>query len=88
VNTKTIPEANRTLQDARKTLGTANDALSEGSPLEQNVRQTFEELQRSARSLRVLTDFLARHPESLIRGKPADVRPEQPSSPPPVKDQP
>jgi paraquat-inducible protein B len=76
VNTELAPEAKKTLQDAQKTIGTANSALSQDSPLQQNIGQSMEELQRAARSLRVLTDYLGRHPESLIRGRKADPVPE------------
>ena len=34
--------------------------------------ETLLELQRAARALRVLADYLQQHPESLLRGKPAD----------------
>jgi len=30
---------------------------------------TLEEVNRAARGLRVLVDYLERHPESLLRGK-------------------
>ena len=33
---------------------------------------TLLELQRTSRSLRVLSDYLQQHPDSLLRGKPAD----------------
>jgi paraquat-inducible protein B len=72
VNTELAPEAKKTMQEAQKTIGSANSALSEDSPLQQSIGQTMQELQRSARSLRVLTDYLGRHPESLIRGRKAD----------------
>jgi paraquat-inducible protein B len=35
----------------------------------------MQELARAARSLRVLADYLERHPESLIRGKTAEPAP-------------
>ncbi|TCV91465.1 paraquat-inducible protein B [Luteibacter rhizovicinus] len=75
VNEQLAPEMKETLKQAQKTMGTANSALSEDSPLQQNVGQTMEELQRSARSLRVLTDYLSRHPESLLRGRRPDEKP-------------
>jgi len=76
LNTQFLPQSADTLADVRKMLGAATDTLSGGSPLRQNVDQTLEELRRSARSLRVLTDYLSRHPESLIRGKRSDPPPE------------
>ena len=33
---------------------------------------TMQEIARAARSLRVLADYLERHPEALIRGKTAE----------------
>lgn len=84
VNGKTLPSLDDTLHDARRTLGTANDTLSSDSPLQQNMGQTLQELQRTLRSLRVLTDYLGVHPESLLRGRPTDpapVEPKQPAAP-------
>jgi paraquat-inducible protein B len=46
--------------------------LSEEAPLQQDLRQTLQELSRAAISLRVVTDYLERHPESIIRGKRED----------------
>ncbi|HEX7816969.1 intermembrane transport protein PqiB [Dyella sp.] len=81
VNGKTLPAFNDTLKGARQTLGTANNALSSDSPLQQNLGNTLEELQRAARSLRVLTDYLGGHPEALIRGRKADPAPSRPVPP-------
>jgi paraquat-inducible protein B len=75
VNDTVAPEVTKTLQSAQGTLGAVNGAVSEDSPLQQNLGQTLQELQRAARSLRVFTDYLGRHPESLIRGKGADPAP-------------
>jgi paraquat-inducible protein B len=36
------------------------------------MRDTLQELSRAAQSVRILADFLERHPESLIRGKKGD----------------
>jgi len=68
----------------QKTMGTANDALSGDSPLQQNLGATLEELQRTARSLRVLTDYLSGHPEALIRGRRPDAAPTTPTAPTPA----
>lgn len=75
VNTELLPEAARTLTEARKTFGAASDTLTGDSPLRQNFDQTLKELQRTARSLRSLADYLATHPEALILGKRADAKP-------------
>jgi paraquat-inducible protein B len=55
-------ELTETLAEARRTLGSA-----QGLP--KSAEDTLLELGRAARSLRALTDYLERHPESLLRGK-------------------
>jgi paraquat-inducible protein B len=75
VNSDVIPQMRGTLQQAEKTLGTANDTLSENSPARVQLGQAMDEVQRTARSVRVLTDFLSRHPEALIRGRSGDAAP-------------
>jgi paraquat-inducible protein B len=75
LNTDILPEAGRTLADVRKSMNDAAGSLSADSPLRQGIDQTLEELQRAARSLRAFTDYLSRHPESLIRGRQADPAP-------------
>ena len=42
------------------------------SPAPQDLRDTLQEVTRAARSVRVLMDYLDRHPEMLIRGKPEE----------------
>lgn len=68
----TLEEARKTLDEGRKTLGAAKQTLSADAPLQQDLRVTLRELARTAQSLRALTDYLERHPESLIRGKQED----------------
>jgi len=75
VNTDLLPEAKKTLQGVNQTVGTANDALSEDSPLQRNIAGTLEELQRTVRSVRAFTDYLGRHPEALLRGRGSDAPP-------------
>ena len=72
LNNDVAPEVTAAMKDVRKTLDSANKTLAEDAPLQQDLRQTLEEVSRAAGSLRVLTDYLERHPESLIRGKPED----------------
>ena len=67
-----MKDARRTLSTATRTLNTTDRTLSEESPLQQDMRHTLQELSRAAASIRVLTDYLERHPESLLRGKPED----------------
>jgi paraquat-inducible protein B len=69
VDASVVPELRTTLDDVRKTLGSAKQTLSADAPLQQDMREMMRELSRAAQSLRGLTDYLERHPESLIRGK-------------------
>jgi paraquat-inducible protein B len=85
VNTDVLPEFKGTLHGVNKTLGSADQALSGDSTLQQNLGQTLQELQRMARSLRVFSDYLSRHPEALLRGRQADAPPmPEPTPAPPA----
>lgn len=85
VRSELAPEAQKTLEDVRKTLeetkntiGDINSSLaSPDSPLQLNAGQTLEQMDRAARSLRNLSDYLQRHPDSLIRGKRAPQEPKE-----------
>ncbi|MEN3111684.1 intermembrane transport protein PqiB [Uliginosibacterium paludis] len=69
VNEGVLPEFRTTLQGTQQTLDNANRMLSENGHLQQDLGQTLDALQRSAWSLRQLTELLGRHPESLLRGR-------------------
>jgi paraquat-inducible protein B len=85
VNGKTLPELDTTMKGVQKTVNTAGDALSGDSPLQQNLGTTLQEVQRTARSLRVLVDYLSDHPESLIRGRRPDAKVISPPAAAPVQ---
>ena len=74
LNDNVSPEMTAALKDVRKTVNSANAVLQTDTPLQQDLRQTLQELTRAAGSMRVLTDYLERHPESLLRGKPDDKK--------------
>jgi len=69
VNGDVLPQLQRTLERSEQTLQNANQALADSSPQRQQLGDTLEEVQRAVRSVRVLSDYLSRHPESLIRGR-------------------
>jgi paraquat-inducible protein B len=62
-----------TLSDSiEKTLGATRAALKvarPGSPAAVNLNNALKELASAARSIRVLADYLERHPEALVQGK-------------------
>jgi paraquat-inducible protein B len=72
VDKEIVPEARAVLDQARVTLRDAGNVLSADAPVHHDLRETLQELSRAAQSVRVLADFLERHPESLIRGKKGD----------------
>lgn len=72
VDGELAPEARAALVEARKAMGSAADTLAVDNPLQQDLRNTLSELSKAAQSLRVLTEYLERHPESLLRGKKED----------------
>jgi len=71
---KALAEVQRTLAQATTTLDKLDRNISDpNAPVQRNLEDTLLELQRTARALRVLSDYLQQHPESLLRGKPADT---------------
>ncbi|MDB5984498.1 MAG: pqiB, partial [Pseudomonas sp.] len=76
VNGEVLPQMRDALLQSKKTLADANASFSEDSPQRQQLGEAMEEVQRTARSVRVLTDFLGRHPEALIRGRLKDGQPD------------
>jgi paraquat-inducible protein B len=58
-----------TLDQAQKTLVSVEGTLGKDSPFEHEMRRTIKELGEAARAVRILTDYLERHPEALIFGK-------------------
>ena len=73
IDKELTPEARGVLAEARRTLQSTSTALSPDAPLQADVRDTLQELSRTARSLRNVADYLERHPEALLRGKPGEV---------------
>jgi paraquat-inducible protein B len=72
LNTEVVPQARDTLAAAQKTFGSAEATLQQDSPMQSDVHQALQELTRTLQSLNALADYLERHPESLLRGKPGD----------------
>jgi paraquat-inducible protein B len=72
IDTELTPEMRSAIQQARKTLGAAEKMLSSDSPVQGDLRETLDQVNRAAESLRALTDYLERHPESLLRGRRED----------------
>jgi paraquat-inducible protein B len=65
----TLASARGTLVDADGTLNNTTQIIGPNSAQLQQVDSTLQEVSRAARSIRVLADYLERHPEALLRGK-------------------
>jgi paraquat-inducible protein B len=71
---ETLVRLQATLDSAQGTLATLDRNVTRSdAPLQRSAGQALLEVQRAAQALRVLGDYLQRHPESLLRGKPADA---------------
>ncbi|WP_125477612.1 PqiB family protein, partial [Caballeronia terrestris] len=75
LDTSVAPEARDTLRAARTALDAADRTLQPDSAIAQSTAETLRELSRTAASFRALAEYLERHPEALIRGKPAEEKP-------------
>jgi len=65
------PQVQATLSEAQAALKNAKDLLGQDAPLENDLGSTLLQVSRAAKSISALVDYLERHPESLLRGKPA-----------------
>ena len=77
IDTELVPPFKSTLDDARRTLaatekvmkGIETNLVGPNAAGQQELRDALQEVARAARSVRVLSEYLERHPEALIRGK-------------------
>jgi paraquat-inducible protein B len=72
LDTQLAPEAKATLVAARDALGSTNRIMQSDSPLQASAADTMRELARTAAAFRTLAEYLERHPEALLRGKPPE----------------
>ncbi len=70
----TLNNADGTLLSARTTIDNANNFVEPNSAQSQELDNMLIEISRAARSVRVLADYLERHPEALVRGKTGEAR--------------
>jgi paraquat-inducible protein B len=77
IDGEVTPGLKTTLDDLRGTIGIVDRVLSntdatlvgKDAPAQQDLRDALQEITRAARSLRILTDYLERRPDSVIWGK-------------------
>jgi paraquat-inducible protein B len=69
-----LGSAQGAMVSARGTLDNANRIVEPNSVQAQQLDSTLQEVSRAARSIRVLADYLERHPEALVRGKTGEAK--------------
>ena len=68
------PQVSATLKEAQGAMKNAKNVLAQDAPLQTDLTATLVQLSRAARSVSALVDYLERHPESLLRGKPEESK--------------
>lgn len=77
IDEEIVPEAKTTMEDLRRAIAAAERVLAgadktlvgKDAPAQQELRDALQEIARAARAISVLTEYLERNPEALIRGK-------------------
>jgi len=71
---KTLADVDQTLGSARRTMDHADTLIAPDAALDQELTNTLREMRQAAQGLRLLSDYLERHPEALLRGKKEDSK--------------
>lgn len=70
---KRLPDIATELQEAatraNRVLGSVNNGYGQDSNFQRSLQRTLDQVNEAARSIRILADYLDRHPEALIRGR-------------------
>ena len=68
-----VPEITAALQDAAakasRTFGSLDNSYGSNSQFQRELERAMTQVGDTARSIRILADFLDRHPEALVRGR-------------------
>ena len=64
-----LKEAQTTLLQARKLVTTLDDTVAQNAKVGYDSANTLAEITATARSLRILAEFLERNPDAILRGK-------------------
>jgi paraquat-inducible protein B len=71
----TLTNTDKLLTSTDKLMGNANTLIAPDSVLNAELNNLLQQGGDAAQALRVLLDYLERHPEALIRGKTGDAKP-------------
>jgi paraquat-inducible protein B len=77
LDTEVVPEVKTAVENLKRAVAAAERVLANAdktlvgpdAPANQELREALQEIARAARSLRVFTEYMESHPESLLRGK-------------------
>lgn len=67
--TRAAESADQALREIRKASSEASEILDDRSAVRRRMQDMLDEVTAAARSLRLLADYLERHPEALLQGK-------------------
>jgi paraquat-inducible protein B len=65
----TLASSRQMLQQFQSSADSIGEVFNKDAQLQRNLNRALIELRRSAKSLRLLADYLERYPEALIKGK-------------------
>ena len=65
----TLASSEATFDQVKQAAGSADELLRSDSTLVREMNATLRELGAAARSIRIMSEYLERHPEALLRGK-------------------
>lgn len=69
MNSEVAPAVSSALEHVGRVLANAEHLLSPDEPVHRELRRVMRDMSEAARSLRVMADYLERHPEALIYGR-------------------
>jgi paraquat-inducible protein B len=70
---RTLIGAQGAVTNANVVLKSAGQMVGPDSVLDTQLKATLQQVGGAAQALRILADYLERHPEAILRGKPTDT---------------
>ncbi len=64
-----VKEATAAAAQTEKTVAAFEDVTAEDGPVGSELQRTLKELAGAARAIRIMAEYLERHPEALLKGK-------------------
>jgi paraquat-inducible protein B len=66
---ETLAEGESAFEGLQQSADSASQLIRKDSPLQTELLKALRELSAAARSIRIMSEYLERHPEALLRGK-------------------